>query len=443
MDRRDFLKMTALAGTAAALAPSVLAGTPFRPVPASEHLCVALVGCGAQGNVLLDAMMRATKSCGIQIVAVCDIWDWKLQTTARRLRANGRAVRTYRDYREMLAKEPSLDAIFVATPDCWHAPVTIAALEAGKHVYCEKMMAHTLEAAQEMLRAAAKTPLLVQIGHQRHSNPYYRWAQDKILAGGVLGGITGASGVWNRAAQKPVVAPKKFQPDLQILREFGYENIHQFLNWRGFRRYSGGPICDLGSHQIEVFNWFLGDPVSVVATGGRDFTAPENSEWQDNIHCVFEYKTARGNVRAVYSVRLHTGYGIGYHEVFMGDFGSLRLAENPNLIALNKEANTTMDWSDFVRRGIMKSSATGTAKSGEALDARAVASEPVEFFAAPDSVTLGNKTIHQPHVENFLQAIRGNAELACPIAEAFKNEAPIFAVTRALETGQKIFFNKT
>lgn len=439
MERKDFLKLSALAGMGVAFAPNILAGTiGEKHVPASERICVAMIGCGSQGNVLLDAIMRATKTCGIEIVAVCDIWKWKLDATAKRLKANGRNVRAYLDYRELLANEKSLDAVFVATPDCWHAQITIDALAAGTHVYCEKMMAHTLEAAQAMTTAATGTQKLVQIGHQRHSNPYYIWAHEKLLPSGALGGITAASGVWNRAFQKPIVAPKKFVPDANLLKEFGYENVHEFLNWRGFKRYSGGPICDLGGHQIEIFNWFLGAPVSVMATGGRDFTPESDSEWPDNIHCVFDYKTVRGNVRAVYSVRLHTGFGIGYHEVLMGDFGSVRLAENPNLITVSKEPRALVDWSDFVRRGILKSSQNVSVKMNEALDARAVASEPVEFYSPPNVVSLGNKTIHQPHVENFLQAIRGNAKLTCPIAEAFKTEAPIYAVNRAIEAQCKI-----
>jgi predicted dehydrogenase len=91
-------------------------------------------------------------------------------------------VNGYEDYREMLDKEKELDAVIIATPDFWHAPHTVDCLEAGKHVYCEKEMSNTLEGARRMVAAARETGKLLQIGHQRRSNPRYLHCYEKLLA---------------------------------------------------------------------------------------------------------------------------------------------------------------------------------------------------------------------------------------------------------------------
>lgn len=438
--RRDFLKTGALVGAGLVMFPHVFAGTEPARAPAgpSGEIAVALIGCGAQGNVLLDALMRLNRSFGVRLVAVCDIWKFKLDATVRRLRANGREVNGYVDFREMLERERSLDAVFVATPDFCHAPQTLACLAAGKHVYCEKMMAENVEGARAIVRAARaarERGLLTQIGHQRRSNPYYRYAFEKILPSGMLGRITHGIGQWNRAVSRDVVAPKKFRPDAALLREFGYEDERQFLNWRWFKKYSGGPVSDLGAHQIDIFNWFLGDPESVIAAGGNDYYA--NHEWYDNVTATFAYATPAGKVRVTYQTLTTTSYGGGYFEAFAGDEGSLRLSEKPSLVRVYQEPRSAVDWREFVAGGLLENRAVpaefaAAADEDGVEDARASASAPADEFVFPRGVALGAKTIHQPHVENFVRAIRGKARLTCDAEEAFRAEAPIYRVNEAV-----------
>ena len=435
--RREFLKNTAFAGAGLVLAPQIFAGDSIsrerKAAGALEEICVALIGCGAQGNVLLDAIMRMNRALGVRIVAVCDIWDFKLGATVRRLKANGRDVRGYADFREMLAREKSLDAVFIATPDFCHAPQTIACLDAGLHVYCEKMMAENIENARAMVRARHVSGKLLQIGHQRRSNPFYMWTRERLFPAKILGRVTHAFAQWNRAVSRDIVAPKKFQPDTALLREFGYEDAHQFLNWRWFKKYSGGPISDLGAHQIDVFNWFLGDPVSVLAAGGNDYY--KNHEWFDNVTCTFEHATPDGPARATYQVLTTTSYGGGYFEAFTGDEGSLRLSEKISLIRAYQEPRSPIDWQEYVRRGLLDLAPeiqSANVGNDDDFDARASASVPAAEFVFPQKITFGNKTIHQPHAENFIRAIRGNAKLNCDAEEAFRAEAPIYRVNEAV-----------
>ena len=174
IDRRDFLKTTAAAGLA--LGSSSLAAA----AGGTNDLRVALIGAGNQGMVLLESCQKIPN---IRITALCDIWrEYRQKYVSGRLRTYGYAHNTYVDIHEMLAKEKGrLDAAIVATPDFWHAEHAIACLNAGLHVYCEKEMSNTLEDARRIVRAARESGKLLQVGHQRRSNPRYRFSYQKLV----------------------------------------------------------------------------------------------------------------------------------------------------------------------------------------------------------------------------------------------------------------------
>ncbi|UCE47947.1 MAG: Gfo/Idh/MocA family oxidoreductase, partial [Phycisphaerales bacterium] len=144
INRRSFLRTTAAASAGLALAPMVASrAASGKP----DDINVALLGAGAEGKVLTNAILKM-KDASIRFKAVCDIWTaWNQRNMGRLLKAYRHPVNTYVDYQDMLAKEKDLDAVIIATPDFWHAPHTVACLEAGLHVYCEKEMSNTLEGA--------------------------------------------------------------------------------------------------------------------------------------------------------------------------------------------------------------------------------------------------------------------------------------------------------
>jgi len=229
----------------------------------------------------------------------------------------------------MLAREKDLDAVLIATPDFVHAEQTNACLEAGLHVYCEQPMAHTIDAARSMVHAMRKTGMLLQIGHQRRSNPCYLYALNKIVKPGVmLGPITTAGAQWGRWPRTPRGVPKGRGPRPEVLARYGYENTHEFRNWGWYARYSAGPLVRLGTRQIDTWNWFLDTrPMSVVATGGRDDHAED--QWPDNVMAIYEYRGQRGTVRGIYAM---PGRSVirGHHiELLSGPMGSVTLAESP------------------------------------------------------------------------------------------------------------------
>ena len=230
---------------------------------------VALLGAGAQGQVLTEAMLRIP---GLRFRAVCDIWtEYNQKRVVNTLKRFKHEANGYDDYREMLDKEKELDAVIIATPDFWHAQHTIDCLKAGKHVYCEKEMSNTLEGARSMVLAARETGKLLQIGHQRRSNPRYIHCYEKLLTEAkLLGRIVTVNGQWNRGVTPDLGAPDRYVIPSAQLTQYGFKDMHQFRNWRWYKGMGGGPIVDLGSHQIDIYSWFLGaNPSHVMASGGQ------------------------------------------------------------------------------------------------------------------------------------------------------------------------------
>ncbi|PTX95607.1 Gfo/Idh/MocA family oxidoreductase [Opitutus sp. ER46] len=434
--RRHFLSTSAKLGTVILAAPHVARAAVGGPATVN----VALVGCGLQGRVLLNAALRIP---GVRFRAVCDIWPRNRVRAERLLGKFGHDVTGFENHAEMLATVRDLDAVLVATPDFVHAEHTNAGLRAGKHVYCEKLMAHTVEAARSMVLTARETGKLLQIGHQRRSNPRYRHARDRLVREARLfGRITQATAQWNRAVAADFAVPATQAVPEATLQRYGYANLHEFLNWRWFRRYSGGPISDLGAHQIDIFNWMLGaNPSSVLAGGGADYY--RNHEWYDNVVAIYEFPTADGVVRATYQVSTTTSAGGGYHEYFMGDQGALKISEDPANTAVYREAHAP-DWDPLVAKGLVARRGSGQAVARypwekprpafalpaprkSVLDVRETAA-----LAAWDLPVRLDQPIHQPHLENFFAAIREGTPLACPAESAFATAVTVLSVNDAV-----------
>ena len=189
LSRRSFLKSSAVAGigaavTGAGISQQAAAPAAQAPVPAplaavpGEELKIALIGAGEQGRVLMESCLRIP---GIRIAAVCDIWSYSQQYARGYLRKYKQDPAVYEDYRELLAKERGLTAAIVASPDWMHAEHANACLNAGLHVYCEKEMSNSLDKARTMVETQRRTGKLLQIGHQRRSNPRYIHAIDKVM----------------------------------------------------------------------------------------------------------------------------------------------------------------------------------------------------------------------------------------------------------------------
>ena len=450
ISRRQFITTGAAATAWLALSRTGLAQASAAMAKGHpDDLNVALIGCGDQGRVLLNACLKLNeingplKMPGVRFKAVCDIWPYAQRYASRYLGKFGHEAKVYSDYRELLDKEKDIHAVICASPDWVHAPITCAALEAGKNVYCEKLMSNTLEGARQMVLTQRKTGKLLQIGHQRRSNPRYLHAKNKLIdQEHLLGRITHASGQWHKAKADDRTCAKNYEMDVATLQKYGYENMQQMLNWRWYKKYGGGPIVDLGAHQIDMFTWFFNaNPKAVIANGGVDYF--KNHDWYDNVIAIFEYETPEGTSRAMYDV-LTTTSSMGFLEKYMGIEGSLVISEIPRWNQFFREKGITPDtgpkWVALGEKGLIKRKEDPTVvepdpKKDVAVDSRV--SPPPETWEIP--VTL-DKPPHLPHLENFFQAIRGKATLNCPADVGYRSTVAVLKVNEAVAAQKRLEF---
>jgi predicted dehydrogenase len=432
LTRRDFLKSTTSAGLGIALTGGGLAkptpGGQVEEKPGVDDLHVALIGCGEQGRVLMESCLRIP---GIHFAAVCDIWEYSRRYASGYLNKYSQKVNIYEDYRDLLAKEKGLDAAIVATPDWMHAEHTLACLQAGLHVYCEKEMSNSLEKARSMVLGARRTGRLLQIGHQRRSNPRYIHAIERLIKERrLLGRLNVAYAQWNRAKSDMLGWPKKYTIDQATLEKYGYNSMFELRNWRWFRKFGGGPIVDLGSHQIDLFSWVFGvNPSTVTASGGIDYYT--GREWYDNVMAIYEFEPKEGKARAFYQVQTTTKHG-GFYETFMGDNGALVISEVPQRGNWAMREAHAPEWDSLVKEGLLLSETAPIQKVDTRnifLDVRVTAEAgrwplPVELAKPP----------HQPHLENFFAAVRTGSSLTCPAELAYESAVAVLKVNDAVKS---------
>ena len=463
IDRRRFVQSTAALGAGLFVAPNVMAASRTASAAKKYDINVALIGAGAEGQVLFDSVTRIGLRSGIKFKAVCDIWEkHNLKNFAQKLskyKRVGYDNKAYTDYREMLEKEKDkLDAVIIATPDCFHAEHTNACLDAGLHVYCEKEMSNTVKGAKSMVLKARETGKLLQIGHQRRSNPKYRFVKeqiiDKLIDGqSLLGQITTINGQWNisLAACKDHVAPKGTDIDKKILEKYGFNTMPRFMNWRWYKGLGGGPIVDLGSHQIDIYSWFLDEalPTSVMASGGIDYWT--NHEWYDNVMAIYEFETKTGKkVRASYQT-LTTSSSGGYFEKFMAENGAIEISEDPDVYKVGKDLKVThqldkdskakggkgYSWDPWIKEGIISTIPKPKKKAGSAVvDVRS--SPPL----VPHKINQKMDDLpHTPHLVNFFDAIRDKkVKLNCPAEVGYHTAVMVHKVNEAVEARKALDF---
>lgn len=430
LQRREFLGI-GIGGSAAMLWEAKRLAASAESV--FDPLNVALLGAGVQGRTLMQTALLMP---GIRFRAVCDIWNYSRNAARNYLATYKQEANEYADYREMLNKQKDLHAVLVATPDFLHAEHAIACLEAGLHVYCEKPLATSLDAARKVVHAVRTTGKLLQVGYQRRSNPRYLHVVRELLQKAKLvGRLTHVEGAWYQPIRDEPGWPKKFAMRPEDLQAHGYADMQQFRSWRAYRKFSAGRFADFGAQQVDVIGWVLGGtPKSVLAGGGTSYYAAH--QWPDSIVALLEYTTAAGPVYATCQVQTTTsGGGEGSFEHFMGTEGSIRISENPKWTRVFREAHAP-SWDDWVRRGLLASKEDLAAKKPATSEEEHVRETGVVVpYELP--VVL-DKPLCQPHLENFFDAVRGKAQLTCPPEEAFRTEVVVHKVNEALDTQRMI-----
>jgi predicted dehydrogenase len=269
--RRQFLRTTALAATAATLSPRSWA----QAAGANDDVRVAVIGLNGRGRNHLTSL-RAVP--GARIVALCDVDTAVLERTAAALAKDGLAPAKYTDLREVLAA-PDIDAVTIATPNHWHALAAIWACAAGKDVFVEKPVSHNLWEGRQLVAAARKYNRVVQAGTQVRSGEGLQEAVQWVRSG-QLGRITAARGFCYKRRKSiglsggPTPPPATVNYDLWLgpAPDVPPHRLRFHYDWHWLNAYGNGDVGNQGIHQMDVARWFLGDPGlprHTLSIGGR------------------------------------------------------------------------------------------------------------------------------------------------------------------------------
>lgn len=394
-DRRTFLKGTAGAAAATFLQPTLQA----RPLNAPVK--IGLIGCGRQGRAVLGELAKIE---GATVTAVCDNDERRLRGATRRA-PDAAAVASHK---ELLAGD--VDAVIIATPTHLHKDVALDALAAGKHVYCESPLAHTVEDARTIASAARRAEGSVfQTGYQGRSNPVYSLARSFTRAGAIRDLFQ------MRAQHHQKTSWKTPSPD--AARE-------KFLNWRLDSSVSTGLIGELGAQQFDVVHWFTGKyPVSVTATGGIQ-AWDDGRDVEDTVHVAFRFEDG---ARFDWSATLANSYE-GQYEQILGTMGSVKLGWSHGWMFKEADA-ATQGWEVYANRQQFH--------NDEGITLIAEATKLAAQGKLKDGVGLPNPTLYYA-LEDFLVSCTEGIPVSCSADEGLRATAVALKAIEALRSGGEV-----
>lgn len=291
MERRDFIAKSSLA-TAAILTSSSMFGFSTNTVKN-----IGVIGTGDRGCGLISIMNEIE---GLNVTACCDTLPFRLEEGLAKCTNKAKG---YSDYRKLL-EDKSIDAVVITSPFGLHFEMAMAALDAGKDVYCEKTTVKGYAEVKNLVKKVQGSSQIFQTGHQYHSSRMYTHIVD-LIDKGMLGKIAQFDCQWNRFSnwRKPVPDP----------------SLEKDINWRLYKKLSGGLPAELCSHQIDFVNWVLKDtPEKVMGIGGIDYWK-DGRETHDNVHLMYSYKNG---VKAKFTC-LSSNKKDGYQIKVIGEKGTL------------------------------------------------------------------------------------------------------------------------
>lgn len=284
IERRSFLKASASAVAAFSATTSL-----GRPLGANDRVNVAVVGCGRQGMAHVSSLQRLPS---VGLTWVCDVDQKRLENARQKSAALGCT-----DLRELL-DDNTLDAVIVATPDHWHAPAALLALQAGKHVYVEKPFAHNYRESKLLHQSASSGGLVVQHGTQSRTNPAMKAAVG-LLHSGVIGEVlTARCWNWQRresiGQRSPTTPPAHVDYDAWIgpSRWSPFQANRFHYDWHWWHDFGTGGIGNDGAHELDYTLWGMGlqaPPTQVTATGDVYYFR-DDREWPDTQQVSFQFR---------------------------------------------------------------------------------------------------------------------------------------------------------
>ncbi len=391
-DRRVFLQQVAGGVAAWMLVPEASAFGP--PVRTDAPLNVGLVGAGRWGRQLIGELQKFE---AVSVVAVADVDD----NRARQAQRRASKANVYASHRELLERQPDVQAVFVATPTHAHKDVVIDALSAGKHVYCEAPLAASAEDLRAIAAAAKNGKTVFQAGHQMRSNPVYKLARSFLRAGAVQD-LVSLRTVFRRKTDWGATTP-----------------------WIVDDPARGGLCLEVGAHQIDTACWFINRLPEGVSGSGSNALYQEAWKVPDTVHCMLRFK---GGLRLSGEITLANSHE-GRYEEFVGTMGSIKVAETHGWMF--KEADApTQGWEVYASRqkfhneeGItLIADATKLAKAGKDLSQGIGLPDPPLFYA----------------IEDFLKSVLEGKEVQCTAADGLRAAMIALAWNEAVISGREV-----
>jgi len=410
VSRRSFLGSSAAAALAAPFAA--------RAAGANDKIAVGMIGIGIRGSQLLERLYARNKETAT-VSAICDAYTGNLSKAAARVETlGGNTPKRYADYRELL-QDKSIDAVIIATPEHRHAAMLIDALEAGKHVYIEKPLAHTIEEGEKILRAAENSKQVVQVGTQNRSNSLYVKAKEMVAAG-MIGEVHYTRAFWYRNSLDDAPAWRYAIPADANEQNTDWPGFlgsapkrpfskPRFFQWRLYWDYSGGIATDLLVHQTDITQFVLGKPapLSCMASGAILRWTQDDREVPDTFSAIFEYPGGFHVNYSCYFGNDHYGYG----EQFMGNEGTIEVLNRQSL--------------NFYPEKL----------GGKAPERVAARKEVSLELPGNDSKAV------EEHIHNFLEAVRGREKVIAPLEAGQSANISGHLATLSFRKNQKVFWD--
>jgi len=426
LSRRRFVGNLTSGALAAGAMPTALSARPQRELheltarrhqSANDQIQLAVIGAGGMGTADVATALRVP---GVKLVAAADCYDGRLRAVREQ---HGQDVFTTRDYREVLARD-DIDAVIIGTPDHWHKQISVDALRAGKAVYCEKPMVHSIGEGAELIAAQEESGLTFQVGSQGMSSLGNEKAK-QLLEEGAIGELNYAEGFWAR--NDPIGAWQYAIPEdaseatldwdmfLGSASRRPYDPLRIF-RWRNYRDYGTGVAGDLFVHLFSSLHFVASShgPRRIMAQGGLRYWK-DGREVPDVLLGMFDYPEAA----------THPAFNLSLRVNFVdGTSGStfLRL--------VGSEGAMDVTWTEVVLRKNKLVSATDaflemkTDEMGGVMEARAAMLPPAEsVYVAED----GYWGAHYDHFANFFRGVREGTPVAEDAVFGLRAAAPALA----------------
>ncbi|MEM8907172.1 MAG: Gfo/Idh/MocA family oxidoreductase [Bacteroidota bacterium] len=422
--RRKFIRQLALGtGMLAGLPSALSAAAPQlqilkrrQPYTANDRIQLALIGAGGMG---VEDTKTALRIPGVELVAVCDLYEGRLSAARERW---GKSIFTTRDYRKILERN-DVDAVIIGTPDHWHQQISVEAMQQGKSVYCEKPMVHQVAEGKAVLAAQEQTKKTFQVGSQGMSSLGNEKAKE-LYEAGAIGQLIYAEGFWAR--NSPVGAwqyaiPKDASP--QTVDWTRYTSNTQkrafdplrFFRWRNYRDYGTGVSGDLFVHLFSSLHFIVSSkgPEKIMATGGLRFWK-DGREVPDVLLGMFDYPETPEHPAFNLSLRVNfvDGTSGSTYLKLVGSEGAMDVKWREVVLRKN-EAYDPMD-DPFLQQKSMEQSPLILPKRKKILP-------PNEVVYRTEEGYLG---AHYDHFANFFQGVRTGKSVAEDALFGYRAAAP-------------------